>query len=68
VDVVTKQLVPNAEVLKLWGAPQGAQMVLWGLRVDCMTDIFILNEIWVKGKIYFDSHFVWLKYIFDSEW
>jgi hypothetical protein len=22
-----------------------------GARVDCMRDIFILNEIWVQGKI-----------------
>jgi hypothetical protein len=26
-----------------------------------MTDIFILNEIQVKGIIYFGRHFAWLK-------
>jgi hypothetical protein len=23
-----------------------------GGRIECMRDIFILNEIWVQGKIY----------------
>jgi hypothetical protein len=27
-----------------------------------MRDIFILNEIWVQGKIHYDRHFAWLKY------
>jgi hypothetical protein len=35
------------EVLKLWGAIGP----LVGTRVVCMRDIFILNEIWVQGKI-----------------
>jgi hypothetical protein len=35
----------STEVLKLWGVPPGGQ-------VDCMRDIFIVNEIWVQGKIY----------------
>jgi hypothetical protein len=32
-------------------APRRAVLVLWG-GVVCMRDIFILNEIWAKGKIY----------------
>jgi hypothetical protein len=27
-----------------------------------MRGIFILDEIWVKGKIIFDMHFAWLQY------
>jgi hypothetical protein len=27
-----------------------------------MRDIFILNKIWTKDKIYFGGHFAWLKY------
>jgi hypothetical protein len=39
------------EVLKMWSAPPGsAPFVLWG--VDFMRHIFILNYIWVQGKIY----------------
>jgi hypothetical protein len=43
---------------------RGTPSVLWGVQVDYMRDISILNEIWVQGKIptYFDSHFAWLKY------
>jgi hypothetical protein len=44
-------------------ASQGAPLVLKGGRVYCMRDIFILNEMWVKGKIYnFDRHFAWFNY------
>jgi hypothetical protein len=32
------------------GPPGGAVGPLGG--VDCMGDIFILNEIWTQGKIY----------------
>jgi hypothetical protein len=32
--------------------PPGAMLVLWGVRVLCMSHIFILNEIWAQGKIY----------------
>jgi hypothetical protein len=33
--------------------PGGAVFPLGGgVRVDCMRDIFILNEIWVPSKIY----------------
>jgi hypothetical protein len=45
---------PNPEVLKLWGAPgRGLSWSSGGGGVDCMRDIFILNEIWVQGKMYF---------------
>jgi D-alanyl-lipoteichoic acid acyltransferase DltB (MBOAT superfamily) len=27
-----------------------------------MRDIFVLNEIWARDKIYFGRHFAWLKY------
>jgi hypothetical protein len=30
-------------------------------RVDCMMDIFILNEIWAQGKIHIFIS-TWLKY------
>jgi hypothetical protein len=47
-------------------ASQGTPLVLKcgrGGRVYCMRDIFILNEMWVKGKIYiFDRHSAWFNY------
>jgi hypothetical protein len=33
----------------------------WGRGV-CLWDKFILKEIGGQGKIFFDSHFAWLKY------
>jgi hypothetical protein len=33
-----------------------------GVRIECMRDIFILNEIWVQGNIYFDRNFAWFTY------
>jgi hypothetical protein len=44
--------------------PEGAVGPLGrgGVKVECMRDIFILNGIWVQGKIYyFDRHIAWLK-------
>jgi hypothetical protein len=45
------------------GSASGAP---WGggeARVDCMRDIFILNEIWVEVKIHIlIGTFAWLKY------
>jgi hypothetical protein len=42
------------QVPKLWGAPpppgEGAVGPMGG-RVDCMSDILILNETWAQGKI-----------------
>jgi hypothetical protein len=47
------------EVPKLWVAPSGGVAVdpLEGMRVVCMRDILILNELWAK-----DLHFFWLEY------
>jgi hypothetical protein len=47
----------SSVVNKLWVTspppPQaGAVGPLGGMRVDCMRNIFILNEIWAQGKIY----------------
>jgi hypothetical protein len=45
--------LPKAEVLKFLGAPPGGGR-FWSprrARVDCRRNIFILNEIWVPGKI-----------------
>jgi hypothetical protein len=33
-------------------AHRGALLVLWGARVVCIRDIFILNEIRAQGKIH----------------
>jgi hypothetical protein len=48
----------NAEVTNCEARP------LWGVRVDCMRDMFISREIWVQGKIYIliGTLFAWFKY------
>jgi hypothetical protein len=40
------QCIISTEVLKLWGSvgPGGKQ-------VGCMRDIFVMNQIWLQGKI-----------------
>jgi hypothetical protein len=43
------------EVLKVWGTPRRAPLVLWGGRVHCMRDVFILIEMWVQYETYFDK-------------
>jgi hypothetical protein len=46
-------ILPTPELIKLWEAPpRGALLVLLGARVYCMSDIFILNEIWAQDKLY----------------
>jgi hypothetical protein len=50
----------KSKILKQCPPPGGgAPLVLWeGGGVDCVRNIFILNEILVQGKIYiFDRHF-----------
>jgi hypothetical protein len=43
---------PRTDVLKLQGVLPGGLFVLRGAQVDCMRNIFIVNEIWLQGKIY----------------
>jgi hypothetical protein len=42
-------------------ATRGALLVLWGERVVCMRDIFILNEVWKQHKTFL-KHFAWMTY------
>jgi hypothetical protein len=42
----------RAEGLELWVAPPERRSWSSGGGVDCMGDIFILNEMWVQCKIY----------------
>jgi hypothetical protein len=42
----------TTKVVTLRAAPRGALLVLWGTRVVCMRDIFILKEILTRDKIF----------------
>jgi hypothetical protein len=35
-----------------WGGGGGRGWASGQVGVDCMRDLFILNEIWAQGKIY----------------
>jgi hypothetical protein len=45
--------VIRPEVLKMWGLPLGGAVGPLGGSANCFKrDIFILNEIWKKDKMY----------------
>jgi hypothetical protein len=48
-----------------WGGGGAVGPPVGKARVDCMRDIFLLNETWTQGKIdsYFSRHFAWFKYL-----